>query len=241
MTFKVMVVNRSATDQADLFHTVRAINTQLRTHFGPAWNIDSSCFLQYKRKEPHDAVIYLEDKPTIDDAAGYHDKDKEGMPFGFVFLDICASLGESYSVTLSHEILELVLNRHCNYFAIGKHPRNKKKRAAIWMEACDPVQDQSYKINGVEVSDFLFPLYFTPEAEAKGQNNYMKDKPVESFGVNPGGYVGYYDFDLKSDETWFPEEDERARKRQVIKSHLGSIRRKSRVKLLLENAGEDIA
>jgi hypothetical protein len=133
-------------------------------------------------------------------------------------------------------MMELILNRHCNYFAIGRHPKDARKKAALWLEACDAVQDQSYKLDGVEVSDFVLPLYFTPIEEKNGQNNFMKDKPVKSFGVTSGGYIGYYDFDLKSDQTWFPEDDERARKRQYIKGSIGIQRRKERANLLFSES-----
>lgn len=87
------------------------------------------------------------------------------------------------------------------------------------------MQDQSYKLNGVEVSDFVFPLYFTVNKDRHSRKNYLKDKPVESFSATSGGYIGYYDFDLKKDMTWFPENDERSRARHAVKSVMGLKRR----------------
>jgi len=228
--FKVIVVNQSSRLSNLVFQqAVRAINMQLRGHFGPAWNINCSCGTKYKKSAPPDAYMYIMDEPTIDNALGYHDVDEKNMsqPVGYVFLNVCDLIGENFSKTLSHEMCELVLNRHCNYYAIGTHPRNSRKKAAIWLEACDAVQDQGYEIYGVEVSDFLFPHYFTPKDEEGSRNNFLIDKPVASFGVNPGGYIGYYDFDLKIETTFMA--DDRASKRHEIKNAIGMLRRKNKV------------
>jgi hypothetical protein len=62
---------------------------------------------------------------------------------------------------------------------------------------CDAVQDERYLIDGVEVSNFLLPLYFTASAERGGRNDFLgrrhNGKTLLSFGVNPGGYIGFYD------------------------------------------------
>jgi hypothetical protein len=67
----------------------------------------------------------------------------------------------------------------------------------------DAVQAETYKIDGVEVSNFLLPLYFTGSEEVGGRNDFLgnshKGKTLQSFGVNPGGYIGF--FDPKSGRT----------------------------------------
>jgi len=234
MIFKVMIINRSKSlDKSELKKSVKAVDIQLRRDFGPAWNIASSCFLFEGREKNHDATIIIEDDPHID-AAGYHDYDSDRLiPHGFVFVKIAKEMHESLSVTLSHEVLELVLNRHCNYYAIGRHPLDRRKKAAIWLEACDAVQDQTYAIDGVAVSDFLYPYYFTPDSEHQGQNNHVLDKPVESFGVTPGGYIGYFDFDKKREGTFFA--NQRAKERHKIKKQAGDQRRKEKVKKIIKS------
>lgn len=231
--FKVKIVNRSkSVDRARLKVVVKAIDKQLRKHFFEAWKISSCCFLEGSWfQKTFDAVIYLDDSPSIDGAGGYHDYDGKGIPKGYVFLQVSKELGEPYSVTLSHEVLELVLNQHCNYYAIGKNPDDRRQKAAIWLEACDPVQDQCYQIDTVMVSDFVFPFYFTPDQEKSGRNNWCSGYPVESFGVTAGGYIGFYDFERKGEFTFFA--DSRARKRHGIKQQLGRLRRKTRLTELL--------
>lgn len=229
--FTIGVVNRSKLPTSKIKEAVRAINKQLKNHFGPAWDIDAKCIVG---NNAVDALMYIDDKSPQDDALGYHDYDaKKGIPDGYVFLDLVQDLGESWTVTLSHEILEITLNRFCRFYVFGVNPKNRRRQAIIWLEACDPVQDQTYEIDGVAVSDFVYPWYFTVEHEGHGQaNNHLSEKPVTSFSVTAGGYVGFYDLERKQEDTYFA--DKRAEQRHLIKERAGRFRRKRRISLLID-------
>jgi hypothetical protein len=59
------------------------------------------------------------------------------------------------------------------------------------MEASDAVQRSGYYIEGIEVSDFLLPHYFTQADEALRRNAFVED--ISSFGLSDGGYIGFWD------------------------------------------------
>jgi hypothetical protein len=226
MPFLILVKNESSLATKDLKKYISAINFQLKNHFYPAWKIKAECIF----RGDYDGILYIQDKPTIDEAGGYHDYDPlKLIPEAFCFKDVSTELNEAFSVTISHEVLEMVLNRHGNYFAIGQHPKDRRKKAAVWLEACDAVQDQTYFIRDVEVSDFVYPYYFTPHNEKAGQNNFLGEKPVRSFGATEGGYVGYFDFDKREMETYFPSD--KSVLRDQIKAKIGQKRRRSRLEL----------
>jgi hypothetical protein len=93
---------------------------------------------------------------------------------------------------------------------------------------CDAVQAESYDILGVPVSNFVLPLYFTVDSEAGSRNDFLSTRRLDgerlpSFGVNPGGYVGFYDPESDKHDTYFA--DDVARRRAEIKSTLGFARR----------------
>jgi hypothetical protein len=69
-----------------------------------------------------DAVIYIWDKSDVAGAIGYHDKNNSGIPFGFVFVEIAKEVGESWTVTLSHEAFELILDPEVNLLVLNQHP-----------------------------------------------------------------------------------------------------------------------
>lgn len=253
---KIAICDTSEIPQAEVKTAIRAINIQLKRDFCPLWSVNASCVyvseksLQEKMKTI-EAIIYLQDKPTADSegALGYHTRNTFGMPYGYVFEDVCKELGEPWSVTLSHEVLEMALNRHVALYSIGPHPKDKSRNVLHWYEACDAVQAQTYRIsvdtaNGtkrIPVSDFVAPLYFTkgneltPDRAKRAKNNFLETEGLSSFGLTPGGYIGYWDPQTGEEETIFA--DARAESRYQIKSRMGLARRRARVSELICDFG----
>lgn len=114
---------------------------------------------------------------------------------------------------------------------MGPHPDPSQKKRSVfhWYEMCDAVQAETYEIDEVEVSNFILPLYFTPDEEVEGRNDYLgrshNGKTLRSFGVNPGGYVGFYDPEKNKDDTFSLKGDRKAQKRMKIKMKAEGARR----------------
>jgi hypothetical protein len=177
---------------AEVRAALKAVNYQIKQHWNPVWHMPAT--LLYRAASaavPHDeadrAVLYITDIAHLDGALGYHSRNNLGTPYSFVFTDFP---GVPWSWTLSHEALEIIADPYVNLYADGPHP-SKGHLIFAWYEVCDPVQDDSYKIDGVVVSNFVFPHYFTPEHEPGIQNDYL-NTGVKSFGVNRGGWFGYW-------------------------------------------------
>ncbi|WP_160143645.1 hypothetical protein [Chryseolinea soli] len=242
----ISIINHSngKVSDAELQTVIRAINRQIKEDFEPYWSLSATVRLEGRSsKNPDtqraidmrgDAVIYLWDKADVEDAIGYHDLNNRGIPFGFVFLDIARQLGEAWSVTLSHEVMELIGDPEVNLLVAGPHPNPKVKRTVFhWYEMCDAVQSERYKIDGIEVSNFLLPLYFTSTDEFAGRNDFMgtvnKDgSTLKSFGVNPGGYSGFFDPKLDDNDNFTLDDDKVAQKRLAIKRKIEGTRRSIR-------------
>lgn len=232
---KIFVVNRSSLRTTDVNSAIKAINTQLSRDVRPHWSITAK-LVRWSRHdesvllagaEPDIAVMYLQDHADIEGALGYHDLTNSGVPCGFVFTDLAAQLGESWTVTLSHEVLEMIGDPNANLLAGGPHPnRRKKYDVGHWYELCDAVQANTYLINGVEVSNFVLPLYFTPDEEGRPVD--FLQTGLTSFGVNPGGYVGFYDPTTGEHSTYTRSRDSLAAKRLRIKATAGKARRAAR-------------
>lgn len=238
--FKILLVNESKrikTDEARA--ATRAMAKQLKDDYGPAWKVKASIKLLPKNgiieKESADGIIFIRDAaPKGSDYAGYHDRDRRGNPLGYVFSELSNEIDEDWTVTLSHEVLELLGNRHVNYYALGKHPARGEDRMVLhWLELCDAVQDFSYVSgdDGVRVSDFVYPLYFTPENETGGKNHHMKGE-LKSFSAAKGGYIGFWDPKTNEDSNFFA--DARAKERFKIKKKAGLFRRRERVKKMIQ-------
>jgi len=241
----ISVINHTDMPDADIQRAIRAINVQIERDFFPYWSIGATLRLEgHLSNAPSvnnpaasmrgDAILYLEDDSEQGDPFGFHDLHFSGIPFGYVFTDLAAEYGEPWEVTLSHEALELIADAEVNRLVMGPHPEAPDGRLVFhWYEMCDAVQDEQYEIDHVPVSNFVLPLYFTVDSEPGSRNDFLGTvRPdgtrLPSFGINPGGYVGFYDPTIGKHDTSFA--DARAETRAAVKSKAGFARRGIRYK-----------
>jgi hypothetical protein len=185
---------------------------------------------------PTCAALYLWNGSDVDQALGYHDANNRGIPYGFVFTELSKKLGENWTVTLSHEALELIADPEANLLVQGPHPDNPKLTVFHWYEMCDAVQGETYDIDGIEVSNFVLPLYFTGGDELGGRNDFLgrtyNGKTLQSFAVNPGGYVGFFNPSTNAHETYMLKDDKWAARRAELKAAAQNARRAGRHQIL---------
>jgi hypothetical protein len=200
---KLTIANVSTTIQeADLEKVVAAIQRQVTEDFAPEWGSGatlSSEAITLKGKKAGvqrdaDAIIYLGDSvddPTtgVKDAYGYHSVNQKKIPYGFIYLDICEKYKEVWTCTLSHEVLELLGDPDAAMTVAGPKPKGAKGTVYYDLEVCDPTQGDTYKIDSVEVSNFVGKAYFGLSG-GDGTTNYLK-LPLKAFGVRPQGYFQY--------------------------------------------------
>lgn len=165
---------------------VAAQNVQIRRDFAPDWGKTAKCVVGKKRGA---WPLYLRDHSDIAGALGYHTID-DGVPEGYVFVADDIKHGVGWSVTASHEVLEMIGDPTANLV------RPYLDGASVAFEACDPCQADSlgYEINGVKLSAFVRMAWFTGKVKPK----YAKT-PYDSSGtikaplsLAPGGYIAVY-------------------------------------------------
>ena len=239
---RVSVINFSNEADQTVQRAIRAVNRQLAEDFANYWHRTGTLRLEGRPSAGPDietntamrgdAVIYLQEDPDDVRALGYHDLNLRGVPYGFVYLALARDIGEEWTVTFSHEALELVMDPEANLLASGPHPADPSRTVQHWYEVCDAVQSQTYSIEGVKVSNFVTPLYFTVSDEDGSRNDFLGAKglaqhpPLPSFGVAEGGYVGFYDPETGEHETY--TRDKRAQKRLEARNRAGWGRRGTR-------------
>jgi len=198
----IAIVNFSSIPDRQVLHAIRSVNRQVMDDFLPIWGSAYVCQLhntpfglsseEDMADEPVKAagVIYLVDEAHLTGALGYHASNASEVPYGFVFTD----LGD-WTITLSHEVLELIIDPTVNIFVPGPDPRFPGEPDR-WLfhtyEVCDAVERTSYSIDGVEVSNFVTPQYFH-DGDAAGTRNDFLGVGVASFGVTPGSHLGVID------------------------------------------------
>src|SRR5262245_38030748 len=225
------VINFTSTlnDQA-VQDAIRAVNRQVLEDFAPIWGYGRVLRLQAvdfnpadpdslaPQKVPAESAMYLVDEASLPGALGFHDLNTRDVPVGFVFvLD-----PNDWTVTLSHEVLELILDPTVNIFVPGPDPRNPNNVVLHTYEACDAVERLSYRIDEIAVSDFLTPNYFTI-GDAPGTRNDFLGVGVPSFGVTPNSHIAFLDLSTGTFETVFgqqaPVREAGARKQAIVVDH----------------------
>jgi hypothetical protein len=232
MIISVINMSEGAVADATLLAAIRVINRQLAEDFEPEWGFGAQLRLEGKTGRGKgvdladmrgDAILYLRNVVKVSDVEGFHDRHFTGIPYGVVFLELSKKLKEDWTVTLSHEALELTGDPENNLLVQGPHPSKPKKKVFHWYEMCDAVQNETYEIEGIAVSNFVLPLYFTSSDERGGRNDFLGTvtkgkKTLRSFSVNPGGYIGFYDPALQDDDTFSRDDDPKAKQRLATKA-----------------------
>lgn len=237
MIISVINMTDGALPDAELQRAIRAVNRQIADDFAPYWGFGSQLRLEGKTGRPTrrvrfdaedmrgDAILYIRDVVRVGAADGLHKTNFAGIPYGVVYLELSKKLKEDWTVTLSHEALELTGDPENNLLVQGPHPEKPERDVFHWFEMCDAVQEETYHIDHVAVSNFVLPLYFTASNERGGRNDFLGTvtkgrKTLRSFYVNPGGYIGYFD-PIKNKHLDFSlEEDARGKKRLAAKRGL---------------------
>ncbi len=213
---------------------IRAINRQLKEDFEPYWSFSATLRLEGPiGQRPSlskfsdmrgDAVLYLVDGVNSLGATGWHLANYGDIPYGIVFLGLCAKIKEAWSITLSHEALELVGDPMCNLLVQGNDPLDRRRRVFHLFEMCDAVQAESYSIEGVALSNFVLPSYFSLGEQPGRRNDFLgrsyKGKTLESFDMNPGGYLNILDPKTGNWEQPVYGDDKEAQRRRKLKSQV---------------------
>lgn len=183
-------------DPSDVARVAAALQRQATRDFGPFWQISATV----------DAFPRLEDVPIgywpmmirddigFEGAAGIH-LDKDGQPFALI------TMGDSWSLTASHEMLEMLADPGGNRLIAGSSPKPRQGRVEFLVEVCDPSEaaEFGYTVNDILVSDFYTQRFFEPKPAEGARYSFTGalKKPRE---ILRGGYISWHD--PVSDHWW---------------------------------------
>ncbi len=196
---KIQFINLSTSlSQASAQQIVSALAIQVAQDFAPAWGRNALLYLApagQKVPTPGYWTIGFFDNSDQAGALGYHDITAEGLPLGKIFVETTLSAGDLVSVTASHETLEMLADPDINLTAEFDDPMGAPAKFYAY-EVCDACEDDGfgYLINGVTVSDFVFPAYFEQFQSTNPGAQFDHRKHVsEPFSILSGGYMGVLD------------------------------------------------
>jgi hypothetical protein len=108
---QVSVINASTVlTDSDVQAVVPALQTQVHRDFAPAWGVDADLTFVGSGATPPSGTWWLSILDNSDQAGalGYHDLTPDGLPLGKVFAGSDLQLGFKWTVTASHELLEML-------------------------------------------------------------------------------------------------------------------------------------
>src|SRR5207244_1673377 len=113
------VVNRTThVTDGELAAVVAALQVQADRDFSPLWNISLKLNLVARgAANPTHWWLGCFDTADMAGALGYHDVTVSGLPLGKVFVETTKQNGGLWSVTASHELLEMAADPEINLIA----------------------------------------------------------------------------------------------------------------------------
>jgi len=209
-TIQIAVINESTVlGDDDVIPVVSALQKQVTDDFFPVWGANAELKLVAKATPPPSGswwLVLLDDSDQAN-ALGYHDMTSEGLPIGKVFAGSDLKAGTSWTVTASHELLEMLGDPNINLTVFAQNTNTAGILYAY--EVCDACEDDSlaYKIDNVLVSNFVYPAWFESfRAEDSTQFDRMH-KIHHPFELMAGGYIGI--FNVTTGSGWTQKTDQR--------------------------------
>lgn len=187
----IAFLNVSTVVTADeLTAAVAALQIQVSRDFAPLYGIDAFLTIVTRDKLiPGAWQIVVSDDSDMADALGYHELTQDGQPQGKVFAKSDKDNGLSWTVTASHELLEMMADPWACLCAWGT---DGKVRA---YEVCDAVEADEFGYDipvivpsgdsKVKVSDFVTPAWFD---SSPGPYSF-RNNPTTPLQLLPGGYI----------------------------------------------------
>lgn len=224
-TTQISVINESTVlTDADVTPVVAALQQQVTNDFRPVWGLDAELTVVPQGQQPPAGTWWLVILDDSDQAGalGYHDLTPEGLPIGKVFAASDLKFGLSWSVTASHELLEMLADPNINLTVFVQDADTTGTLYAY--EVCDACEDDSfaYQINNVLVSDFVYPTWFE-NFRAQGSTQFDQMNQIQNpLALLKGGYIGI--FSVTDGSGWQQQTAEKIPLNLKHRGHVGSRR-----------------
>ena len=131
-----------------------AMQIYIDEHVAPVWGTPAKLVETTDFVKGAWAIVFLDnaDQPG---ALAYHDLTPDGLPESKVFVKTTLDDHELVSVSASHELVEMLVDPGTNLMTTG--PDAKTIYA---YESADPVESLFFDVQGMSMSDFIYPSYF---------------------------------------------------------------------------------
>ena len=171
--------NRAKTPESewgvDLITLIKAMQRYVDECVAPVWGAPAKLIKTEGFIKKAWAMVFLDDADQPG-ALAYHDLTPEGLPLSKIFVRTTLAARELVSVSASHELVEMLVDPAINMYANGPDlqplyaytgsdpvqtvPLDIFRYSAMYAyESADPVEEETFKLGGVEMSEFIRPIF----------------------------------------------------------------------------------
>ena len=180
---RIACFNRASTPLGvDFDALVAAMQAFVDQYVAPVWGTPAKLVKSKGYVKGAWAMVFLDnaDQPG---ALAYHDLTPDGMPQSKVFVKTTLDNHDLVSVSASHELVEMLVDPAINMMTTGPDAK-----VIYAYESADPVEQLSFKVNGIPLTDFVYPAYFEVFHKAGSVRFDQLRKVGKPFQILPGGY-----------------------------------------------------
>ena len=197
---------------------ITAMQAYVTDHITPVWGTPAKLVKSSDFIKDAWAMVFLDtaDQPG---ALAYHDLTPGGLPLSKVFVKTTLDDKQLVSVSASHELVEMLVDPAINMMTTGPDPKTMYA-----YESADPVEDLSFKVNGIDMSNFVYPSYFEVFRKPNSVQFDHQKAVSRPFQILSGGYQIIFKsgkwkqvFGSKAKERSFGKEDRRGHRSETRK------------------------
>ncbi len=165
---------------------IAAMQKFVDAHFAPVWATPAKLVKTRGFKKGAWAIVFHD---TCRDATieGYHDVTPEGLPMSRVFVENIVKQKDQVSVAASHELAEMLVDPLANFYTTG--PRANR---LYDYEVADPVEELFFPVDGIAMSDFVYPAYFETFHKPRSTRFDHMETLKRPFELDKGGYQSFW-------------------------------------------------
>src|SRR5664279_140673 len=161
---------------------INAMQAYVDNYVAPVWGTPAKLVKTTGFVPGHWAMVFLDDADQPG-ALAYHDLTPDGLPESKVFVKTTLKNHDLVSVSASHELVEMLVDPAINLMTTGPDPK-----LVYAYESADPVEQLSYPVRGIAMTDFVYPSYFEAFHKPGSVQFDRLRKVSKPFQILAGGY-----------------------------------------------------
>jgi hypothetical protein len=166
----------------DFERLIAAMQEYVDRHVAPVWGTPARLVKSKGFVKGAWSMVFLDDA-DMPNALAYHDLTPDGFPLSKVFVRTTLKTGDKVSVSASHELVEMLVDPAINMMTTGPD-----KKTIYAYESADPVEELTFDVRGIAMSDFVYPSYFEIFRKPNSARFDHLNRVKRPFEILAGGY-----------------------------------------------------